>query len=723
MSIPFKLTSPLRRRLTLAAEFNLLTIGLILITSIGITAFVIRQEIRNNYSELVNRGVSMAVMMSQNSEYSLYTEDKKSLQQLADGIASDENISYVSIMNAQDRVLVSKTKDPSLAVPASLAGRSSDPARKISTGIFLDEKTGDKYLDILAEVVSGSSSGSGDLLGLGAGPESTPANSGPKTIGYVRLGLTQAGLRKRIREFLFSMILVTALIVLGGVGLTVLMTKRITAPINRLVRIARDISEGKLDHVIKHEGSIEIVELAQAIENMNTNLRDMIGQLSGLASNVTMVTARITDSPASIMRVVDAQKDAIENAVKSIAEVNASITAISRSSESLRSSAGEASSAAVRLTGSTTKVAEQADVFDEMAHKAGSSVEQMVASISEISANLEALAASSEETSSALTQVDSTIKEIQRNAGESVKFAEKVSSDAENKGIASAGAAIRGIENARDAVGKLAASINSLGKRSQEIGAIVTVIDDVADHTSLLALNASILAAQAGQHGNAFAVVAAEIKGLAERTSDSTREISRLISSVQAEVKSSMKMAEEGTQVVQEGMDLVTNVNAALQGIRESAMASTDMSRAIQRATVEEAKVIHTVTDTIREQAQQIAQITKSTSEQTQGSRLITVAVEKVKDASHQVTTVAAEQLESSKRISFVSENVASQASQITEAIGSQKRKSDELVGFTDKIQETTANLIASADEMNRTILALSNDAQRLTGELQKFKT
>jgi methyl-accepting chemotaxis protein len=650
---------PIKKQLTLAAKFNILTIALILGTSLGITLFVVRQQVTHNYAELVNRGVSIATMVSQSSEYTLYTEDQKSLGQLVDGISADENVAYVSILNAGNRVLASKAKDKGFRIPDALRTRK-DGAGGVLSKAFTEPATGKRYIDIVAPVVSQASPAASavDSLDLGFGMEQ-PAQTGPKTIGYVQIGLSQEGLRKRIRAFLVSTLLVTLLIVLAGTGLTVLLTRRIAAPIHRLVRVARDISEGKLDHRIEHDGTVEIAALAGAIQNMSGNLRDMIGKISGLASRVSQVAADITDSPASVLRVVDIQKKAVEEAVRAISEVNASTAAISGSTESLTASAREASSATVQLTGSVSTVAEHAGVFDATAQEAASSVEEMVASIREIAGHLDALLATSEETSAALTEINSTIREIQQNAEESVRYAERVSLDASEKGMGAVKASLAGIEHVRESVGRLEQVINGLGQRSQEIGTIVKVIDEVAEQTSLLALNASILAAQAGQYGNSFAVVAGEIKGLAERTSGSTREIAKLISSVQAEVKASVRMAAEGAQAADEGVKLVQGVNAALKGIEQGAAISTDMSRAIQRATVEEAKVIKNITDAVREQAKQIEQISASTREQTKGSRLIMEAIEKVKTGSHEVKAATAEQVDSSRRISAVSENVS----------------------------------------------------------------
>ena len=104
------------------------------------------------------------------------------------------------------------------------------------------------------------------------------------------------------------------------------------------------------------------------------------------------------------------------------------------------------------------------------------------------------------------------------------------------------------MDNIKKAVEASAEVINRLGKRSQEIGQILKVIDEVTDQTGLLALNAAILAAQAGEHGKGFSVIAEEIKDLAERTTASTQEIAGLIVTVQKEVGQSVQAMERGAR-------------------------------------------------------------------------------------------------------------------------------------------------------------------------------
>jgi methyl-accepting chemotaxis protein len=703
-SIPF-----LKQR-SLAARFNMITILMILITSFGITLFVIRQENAGSYEELVNRGTSVATIISKNSDYSIYTEDQKSLQQLADSTLTDQNVAYVAILNVEKRVLAAKTKSAAVRIPS----RDKVKADQITTERVKSDKDGQEYIDILAPVVSVSS---GDLAGLGQ-----DADTGPKTIGYVQIGLTQEGLRNRIRTFLFSIVIFTSLLVAMGVVVTVFMTRRITSPVKKLALVARDISQGKLNHTIEKDGDDEIASLAVAIDDMASNLREMISKISTLAASVSRVTMDITESPASVLKVVDYQRKAIEETVLPISELDNSITAITNSSEILYQSAEETFAATTEMTTSVLAVSENASVFDKTAQEVASSVEEMISAINDIARSLEIIFASSGETSSSLFRVNTTISRINQNAEESVRLAEQVSAAASETGMTAVSSAIDGIELIRQRVGTLAAVINGLNKRSEEIGSILTVIDEVTDQTSLLALNAAILAAQAGQQGAAFSVVADEIKKLAERTAASTKEIADLIAAVQAETHESVKMVDEEIRAVDEGVRLVQEVRNVLQVIMDRSRASTDMSKAIQKSTVDESQVLTGITAALKQQVEQIELISRATGEQSKGSRLIGEAIEMIKNISHQLMTSTREQLEVSKQISVVSENVSAQAGHITAAIKSQKQKSNEIVMITDKIQKTTADLIASAGEMNKGILSLSKDAQTLISELRKFE-
>ena len=361
-------------------------------------------------------------------------------------------------------------------------------------------------------------------------------------------------------------------------------------------------------------------------------------------------------------------------------------------------------------------------MFSETAHETASSIEEMVSTIKSIAESLDALSRSAEAIASSIDEVNATTKKIDERAHESVQLAETVMDKASKKGMQSAQAALQGMENIKKGVVDLSGIINNLGKRAEDIGKILNVIDDVADQTNLLAINAAILASKAGEHGKGFSVVADEIKNLAERASFSTKEIAELIRSVQDATRTSIHMASEGVSTVDKGLVLVTDVNGALSEIVDSSKASTEMARAIQRATEEEALAIRQITDSAEKMTEQTENIAHAIQEQSRGSRFIIEATERVKEMSHQVKGATTEQKDRSRDIAGIIENVTTQVLHIAEAISKQKNNSAEMVSSMEKIRNTTGRLISSSHDMNAAVSSLKEDAFNLLVELKKFK-
>ena len=226
----------------------------------------------------------------------------------------------------------------------------------------------------------------------------------------------------------------------------------------------------------------------------------------------------------------------------------------------------------------------------------------------------EELAAASEETLAAAEEISSSIKEVEQSAKESAMLSEKVKNDASTFGITSVEKTIDGIQNIKLSFDKTAGFIKKLGGRSDEIGKILNVIDEITDQTTLLALNAAILAAQAGEHGKGFSVVADEIKDLAERTSFSTHEIAGLIQAVQQEVKDAIIAMDEGLRSVEVGLKVANDAGDALNKIVESSKQSAEMSISIERSTAEQAKTTRLVSESMEKMKNMVAQVAKATS-------------------------------------------------------------------------------------------------------------
>jgi methyl-accepting chemotaxis protein len=264
--------------------------------------------------------------------------------------------------------------------------------------------------------------------------------------------------------------------------------------------------------------------------------------------------------------------------------------------------------AIVHVARSSTDVSSAATTLD-------SAAEQMATGVEEAAAQVNSVATASEEMST-------TSSEIAQNCVMAAKSSEK----ANNAAIAGEGIineTVNVMKRINDRVKESARIIKSLGARSDQIGEVVGLINDIADQTNLLALNAAIEAARAGEHGRGFAVVADEVRKLAERTTEATKEIGNTIEAMQGETRSAVSSMEEGVKEVEVGSveaeksgdalnDILKQINAATVEINQIAVASeqqTATTNEIANNIQQISEVMHDTSKRIQDNASAASQL------------------------------------------------------------------------------------------------------------------
>lgn len=250
---------------------------------------------------------------------------------------------------------------------------------------------------------------------------------------------------------------------------------------------------------------------------------------------------------------------------------------------------------------------------DAVFQLAGSASTLTTISVQQSSAATEQATAVQELTTTA-EQVAITARQIMDNAGVVESCADQASSTCQS-GSEDVGAAIAGMEVLRRQVKQIADSMLRLGEDSQRIGGIVEIIDEISDQTNLLALNAAIESAGAGEQGKRFAVVAKEVRRLAERTVDATRQIRELIAEIQSATNATIVVTEDGSKAVDSASALVDKVDRSF------------------------AQLLGVVDST----AQAAKEITSSTRQQTSACQQIAETMNEVRDVAHQVADSALE--------------------------------------------------------------------------------
>ena len=213
------------------------------------------------------------------------------------------------------------------------------------------------------------------------------------------------------------------------------------------------------------------------------------------------------------------------------------------------------------------------------------------------------------QSASSVEEMTMTAGEVARNSQEASGIAQEASNTAQ-EGQRVVTEAVASMQLVAEAVGESSTVIAALGRSSDQIGEIVGTIEDIADQTNLLALNAAIEAARAGEQGRGFAVVADEVRKLAERTTKATKEIAEMIRQIQADTKIAVTSMEEGTERVGKGVMLANETSDALTRIQSLVMQTAGMIQQIAAAAEEQS----TTTYQIARDLEAVSQVGEETS-------------------------------------------------------------------------------------------------------------
>ncbi|MFA5074376.1 MAG: methyl-accepting chemotaxis protein, partial [Nitrospirota bacterium] len=518
--------------------------------------------------------------------------------------------------------------------------------------------------------------------------------AGKKT-GVLRIALKEEVVNRQIGSLLQWSLMVSFIsFLIAAILVYYLIDRVITRPIMEMGETAGRMAAGDLSGGITVKGKTEIANLAGAINTMSANLKEMLRKIKGTGTGLTDASKLVVGAVHRMSEGARIQQESTDQTATIVNEMAASIKSVAENTREMSQAAASASSSASVMASSLADVACNTGELAGSVEDTSSSIGQMIVSIKQVSDNTNTVASAAEQTSLSIIGMSESIREVEQRAVESARLAEKVSRDASQRGMVAAAEAMKGMQNIREAVEATAAVINRLGKRSQEIGQILKVVDEVTDQTGLLALNAAILAAQAGERGKGFAVVAEEIKDLAERTAASTQEIATLVLAVQEETAESVHAMGKGLRAVETGSSLVTVTNEVLEQVAESSRRSSDMARAIEKTTGEQAKGAARIMETSAGIASQIEQIAAALQEQRKGSERIAQAAERMREITQQVQAATQEQTIGSRKIADAVESVTVQAAQVARSTSEQSNGAHQISEAISNIQRITQDTV-----------------------------
>lgn len=556
---------------------------------------------------------------------------------------------------------------------------------------------------------------------LGGGAEVSKAEaSTPSAVGRLVLYMPLREYENARRSLLWLSVVLIA----GFAFISVLQGQRLMESIRRrvlaVIEGATAVTEGRLSHTIPASGRDELAALGGAFNQMVERLRQLIQQargmadsLKGMADHLRQGVRRIQDLSQSASLSFDTIDAAIEQAVRQIDEIHQSLADLSASSQETSSSVLEMSSTAEEMNHQVERLTQQIET-------ATSAVQEMVTFIREVDTNVERLFNLIVETTASLEQMGASITQVARSGQESLTLADAVTREAQ-AGIQSMESMLQVMNGIQAAIQEAWQVVNQLEKRSGEIAMITGVIEDIADQTNLLALNAAIIAAQAGEYGRSFAVVAEEIRNLANRTGASTSEINKLIGHTQNDIAMTVQSIQQGRQRVQEGVRLATATHQALQQIYDSAQTSRSKAQEIARATEEQTRSIQMINQVMEQIHQLGQQVARASQNLRVGSTQIQATMEQMRDMSDVARRATVEQLRGTRLIAQSVETINNKIGTIADSADDIRQKVHEIRDSARRFKEVALFSQPEVQQLEQLTETLQAHAEALYGQMGFF--
>jgi methyl-accepting chemotaxis protein len=436
-------------------------------------------------------------------------------------------------------------------------------------------------------------------------------------------------------------LLSTLLALALGIAIAYTTANSITEPLRNLMKVARQIGDaGDLDHEIDIKREDEIGELARTFTNMVTYLREMAA-----------VSEAIAGGNLSVEVVPRSKSDTLGNAFARM------ITGLRNLVRNVRDAASQVASASNQVAGASDESA-------KISLQTSSAIDEVTSTMHEMSVNVQNMVKSTQVQASSVSETSASIDEMVASI-QRVADTAKVLLDISNRSREEVHNGIGTMEKATDGLNRINATINSsgeiigvLGQRADDIGKIIEVIDDLAEQTNLLALNAAIEAARAGEHGLGFAVVADEVRKLAEKSAQSTKEISELIASIQKEARKAVENMDRSTGIVNEGLGLGQELNTALRKISNVVTEVYKFAQEIGAATNEQSHGSSQIARATTRLNEITHEINSAVEEQASGAHAVVKAMERMRELVQQTTSGSTELAASAEQMSKMSRDL-----------------------------------------------------------------
>jgi methyl-accepting chemotaxis protein len=504
--------------------------------------------------------------------------------------------------------------------------------------------------------------------------------------------------------------------------LMVFVNRNIKKPLSIINKALGEMEGGDLSTQVPDFGKNEIGSITRRIESLAEKLSITIQKFSLTTRDVSMAMKQLTITLKNIAEGIHKQLRSTEEMITTIKHTNDSCREIMNSIERLSAISGdnvtsllELKAAAEEIASSTQRLFQATDDSYSMVVEISQTTKSITESTKETSSAVEDISASIEE-------VNASIREVEDNAKESARLASNTRAILGGQCIDAMTDAISGIEKILSEVRHSSEIVARLSNRSVDIEKILKVIKEVTEQTNLLSLNAAILAAQAGEYGKSFSVVADEMRALSDRTATSTKEIANIVKAIQSEISEAVRSIEASVSRVNEGNALVFKSAEYMANALESAQTSDAMASAIRKATEEQAEGVRHITSAMDNIVRMMERVRSAINEQSNSTSYLLESASNIKEVAEIAKHGTEDQMLGTadilKNLELAKERIGS----INEFISKQEKVNEGIVIAITEIKDTGMTTIRDVEEVSLSMKTLNEEMDALKREMEKFK-
>ena len=551
-----------------------------------------------------------------------------------------------------------------------------------------------------------------------------PVKNGEAVLGSIDIAYSGEKANRGVAQlFMIPPVVQIMVFIFVTAAIYLIFQRRVGKPVETINAALSRVTAGDLTVRVPVAEKGEIQSIVQGLHFLVERLSSTITRINSLSGNVATAMGQLTETLKTVGEAARRQSRSIDEVIAAVRAANDTQARTTDNTEKLSRASSE----------NVTSLLEMRSAADEIASSTGrlfKSAGDSYAMIAEMSQTSKAIAESAgevsravENTSASVEEISASLNAVRENTGKSSELSSQVRMLLTERGTLAVAEAIEAMEKIVEEVGRSAEIIRSLEQRSKDIEKVLSVIREVTEKTNLLSLNAAILAAQAGEYGKGFSVVADEIRSLSDRTSTSAKDIANIVRTIQSEIHEAVTAIGAGVRMVEEGKNLIFKSGEAIGETLEAAQRSSQMAMVVEKATGEQTEGLKQIRLSMENVRMMIEQVARATEEERKGASHMLDSISDVKEVAELVKKGTEEHAVGTNIISKNLELTGEMVSQINHASQSQKKVNEGIVGAVEQMKRAGLSTVRDLEEVTVSFNTLRDEIEILKREMEAFKT